>query len=152
MNLLKQAYKSFMRGPVYIIMFGLVFFGIGSGLTYRQIKFKSQGIQIQGEVISLSPNCDSDGCSYTPIVHFKTRNGKAITFASAFSSSPPAYDEGETVTVIYSLDDPKEAIIKGEGQVFRLVFMSVGGIIIAIGVYIWGSDLGNNFLKEENRQ
>ena len=148
MDIVKRIIKSFLRGPIYLILFGLVFFGIGGGLIYRQIKFERQGVRIQGEVISLSTNCDSDGCSYSPIVYFKTRNGKAITFESDFSTSPPSYNVGEVVTVYYSPENPEEAIIKGEGNVFRIIFMSVGGIIIAIGLYIFGSNLGTSLLDE----
>ena len=137
-----------MHGPVYIIIFGLVFFGIGGGLTYRQLKFERQGVQVQGEVVSLSTNCNSDGCSYSPIVRFKAQNGQTITFESIFSSSPPSHNIGETVTVIYSLENPEEAIIKGGGQVFRIVFMIVGGIIIAIGLYVYMSNLSTSFLTE----
>ena len=39
-----------MHGPIYIILFGLVFFGIGAGLTYTQRAFERQGAQAQGEV------------------------------------------------------------------------------------------------------
>ena len=148
MAIIKQAFKSFMHGPVYLILFGLIFFGIGGALTYRQIKFERQGVVIQGEVISLSTNCDSDGCTYSPIVKFKTRNGRAITFESNFSSSPPSYNVGEVVTVIYSPETPDDVIIKGEGQVFRIVFMGVGGIIIGIGLYIFGSNFGTSLLNE----
>ena len=98
---IKQIYKSFVQGPIYIVLFGLIFFGIGGGLTYKQYLSEQQGGRAQGEVVGLITSCDDEGCSYIPQVRFKTQSGESISFASAYSSSPPAYDVGETVTVIY---------------------------------------------------
>mgnify|MGYP006910699557 CR=1 FL=1 len=39
-----------MHGPIYVIIFGTIFFGIGGGLTYRQYAFTQQTTQAQGEV------------------------------------------------------------------------------------------------------
>lgn len=142
MTILQRVFKSFTNGPVYLILFGLVFFGIGAGLTYHQLQLGHQGVEVSGQVVSLSTNCDSDGCSYSPIVRFTTRNGQTITFESKFSSSPPSYDVGEVVTVIYATENSENAIIKGEGQVLRIVFMSVGGTIMAVGFYLFGSNFG----------
>ena len=102
---------------------------------------------MQGEVVSLTESCDEDGCSYKPVVRFETENGQTVSFEGTYSSSPPAYDIGETVTVIYSITDPEEAVIKGEGQLFRVIFMIVGGVIIAIGLLVFGSNVRNSFIS-----
>ena len=148
MSLIKRFYKSFMHGPIYVIFFGLIFFGIGGGLTYRQVRFESQGAQAQGEVTGFISDCDDEGCSHSPRVRFKTQNGQTISFTSTYSSSPPAYDVGEMVTVIYAVDNPEKAIIKGEGQVLRIVFMLIGGIFIIAGLLLFGSNLRNSGLSE----
>lgn len=139
-----------MRGPIYVIIFGMIFFGIGGVLTYRQYAFKQQAIQVQGEVTGHTMgSCDEDGCSYKSVVSFETRDGKSISYTSTYSSSPPAYDVGETVTVFYSPENPEKAIIKGEGIVFRIIFMSVGGIIILFGLGFFALNLRNSFLTEK---
>ena len=148
MGVIKQIIKSFLNGPVYLIVFGLIFFGIGAGLTYKQINLERDGSQAPGEVISLVTNCDDDGCAYAPIVSFKTREGKTITFESTYSSNPPAYDIGEKVTVIYALDAPDKAVIKGSGLVFRLVFMIVGGLIAGVGLGMFSTSVVKSFIKE----
>jgi len=145
MNYFKKLFKALMGGPIYLILFGLIFFGIGAGLTYRQRALEGQEGQIQGEVINLTQSCDEDGCSYKPVVRFETENGQTVSFEGTYSSSPPAYDIGESVTVIYSLSNPEKAVIKGEGQLFRVIFMIVGGLIIAIGLLIFGSNVKNSF-------
>ena len=89
-------------------------------------------------------NCNDDGCSYSPVVRFTTQAGESVSFESTYSSSPPAYDIGESVTVIYSLEKSDKAVIKGQGQVFRIIFMSVGGVVIAFGLAIFSSNIKNS--------
>jgi hypothetical protein len=57
------------------------------------------------------------------------------TYYSTYYSGPPAYAVGQSVTVIYDPQNPGDASIKGEGNVFRIIFMTVGGIIMSIGIY-----------------
>jgi len=146
MSLIKRIYKSLMRGPIYILLFGLIFYGIGFGLGYKQYSLERQGLQVQGEVVSFVQKCNDDGCSYAPIVRFQTQDGRSVSYESYFSSSPPAYDVGESVQVFYSPENPEKAAIKGEGQVFRIVFMLVGGVIIIFGLGMFGSNVKNSYL------
>jgi hypothetical protein len=149
MDTINRIYKAFMHGPIYVVAFGMIFFGIGGGLSYRQYAFEQKGIQAQGEVTGHTMgSCDDDGCSYKSVVSFKTQEGKSVSFSSFYSSSPPAYDAGEKVTVFYTPENPEDAIIKGEGKVFRIVFMSVGGVIILFGLSIFTSNLKKNFSAE----
>jgi hypothetical protein len=141
MSFIKKLFKAFMTGPVYLVIFGLIFYGIGAGLTYRQRTFERQGVQAQGEVISLAQHCDDDGCTYSPVVRFKTQSGQTISFESTYSSSPPSHNVGDVVRVIYSRDNPEKAVIYGEGQVFRIIFMIVGGIVIIFGLGIFASNV-----------
>ena len=134
MNWFQRVLTSFLHGPIYIILFGFVFFAIGAGLTYHQFSLQREGAQAQGEVIGLSDICDDEGCTYAPVVRFQVPGGSTVTFESNNSSSPPAYDIGEKVTVLYPTDKPGKAIIKGEGLAFRIIFMSIGGIIMLAGL------------------
>ena len=148
MSLLKRLSTSFLHGPIYFVLFGLIFFGIGGGLTLHQRTFERQGAQAEGQVVSLSSRCDDDGCSYSPVVRFETQTGRAITFETTYSSNPPAYDVGERVTVVYSLENPEKAVIKGQGQLFRIIFMAVGGVIIAVGMGLFFSNIRDSFLDK----
>ncbi len=142
----KRFSDSLMGGPLYLILFGLVFFGIGAGLTYHQRAMEGQGVQAQGKVINLTENCDEDGCTYKPVVRFETQDGKSISFQGTYSSSPPSYQIGETVTVNYAFEEPENAVIAGEGQLFRIIFMIVGGVVITIGFLLFGSNLRDSFI------
>ena len=75
----------------------------------------------------------------------RSRDGRTVTFESNNSSSPPAYDIGEKVTVIYPTDKPEKAIIKGEGVAFRIIFTSIGAIIILFGLVMFGKNLKDSY-------
>ena len=149
MTFVKRIIQSFLRGPIFVILFGMVFFGIGGGLTYRQMVIQQNSIQVLGEVVAYSPSCDDEGCTYHSVVSYQTREGTPITYMSTFSSSPPAHEIGETVTVFYSPEDPEDALIKGEGIVFRIVFMVVGGVVILAGFIFFSSNIRHTLLSEE---
>lgn len=134
MTAIKQIYRAFIAGPIYIILFGLIFFGIGFGLSYRQYALARDGAEANGVVTGLSQNCDTDGCTYTPVIRFTTQSGETISVQSIYSSSPPAYQSGDKVTVVYPLDAPEKADIKDAGKWFRIIFMIVGGVIILPGL------------------
>jgi len=142
MRIIKQIYRSLIQGPIYIIIFGLIFFGIGAKLTLNQVLLENDGGQVQGEVISLTTRCDDDGCSYAPVVRFELQNGKTITFESAYSSNPPSYDIGERVTVLYPQEAPERAEIKGGGKVLRIAFTIIGGIIISVALVMFYRNMG----------
>lgn len=125
-----------LTGPAIFMLFGLVFFAIGTGMTMRQRTLEGQGIEAPGVVVGLQENYDSDGSTYTPVVQFQTSSGQSIKFASSYSSSPPAYYVGESVMVVYPPDNPEKAIIKGDGQILHIIFMLLGGIVAAIGFYL----------------
>jgi hypothetical protein len=141
MKVIKRAWKAFLMGPVFFIPFGLIFFGIGAGLSYKYFTLFLHGEQTPGRVVSLAESCDDDGCSYAPVVTFDTGNGATSTYYSTYYSGPPAYDVGQSVTVIFDPQNPEDSSIKGEGNVFRIIFMSVGGIIISIGIYLFMRNL-----------
>lgn len=143
MNIFQRAWKSFLMGPVFFIPFGLIFFGIGAGLSYKYFLLQLHGEEAPGRVVSLSENCDDDGCAYAPVVTFDTRDESTATYYSTYYSGPPAYDVGESVIVIFDPQNTGDASIKGEGNVFRIIFMSVGGIIMSIGIYWFMRNLIN---------
>lgn len=137
-----------MGGPVFLFFIGFIFFGIGAGLTYHQLIFRQDALQVPGIVISLSENCDDDGCAYSPVVRFMTLEGETAFYHSSFGSYPPQYDVGETVAIFYKSANPEKAIIAGEGSILRFIFMGVGGVIILAGLIFFAANLKNSYLIE----
>ena len=134
--------------PIILTLSGLLFFAIGAGLTMRQRSLEKQGMEAPGVVVALQENYDSDGSTYKPVVQFQTSGGQTIEFTSSYSSSPPAYEIGESVTVVYNPEDPSKAVIKGEGQILHIIFMLVGGIDTTIGFTLLIVNLRNRMVSE----
>ena len=133
---MKFIFNRQLLGSLVFLLFGLLSFAIGSGMTIRQRTLERQGVETQGVVIDLQEHTDSDGSAYAPVVRFKTADGYTVEFVSNYSSNPPAHEVGQLVTVVYSPSDPSEAVIKGEGQVVHIVFMLAGGVFAAVGFYL----------------
>ena len=148
MNLFQRIKKSLLGIPIILFLIGLIFFGIGAGLTYHQLIFQQDALQTTGEVVNLSESCDDDGCTFNPVVLFTTQEGEAVYYTSNFSSNPPAYDIGEAVAIFYKSENPEKAIIAGEGDILSTIFMSVGGIVILAGLIFFGVNLKNSYLIE----
>jgi hypothetical protein len=147
---MSRLFNKQLLGPLIFMLFGFLFFAIGSGMTIRQRTLESRGIETSGTVIGLQENCDSDGCTYAPEVQFTITNGQTVHFVSSYSSSPPAYDVGENVTVVYPPDNPTDAIIKGDGQFLHIIFMLIGGVIAFIGSFIIASTLRDLAVTDVN--
>jgi hypothetical protein len=148
MKFINRIWTAFRQGPIFVIAFGLIFFGIGAGMTYQQWLLRQQALEVPGTVISLSESCDDDGCTYRPNVRFTTQSGQTEIYNSSFGSSPPAYKVGETVTIFYRPDNPQKATIKGEGAVLRFVFAGIGGGIIIFGLAFFANNIKNSYLEE----
>lgn len=149
MKCFQRVKQSLSGAPLILFWVGLVFFGVGSGLTYHQFMFKMDALQASGEVTSLSESCDDDGCYYYPVVRFSTHTGESVSYQSSFGSYPPEYEVGEAVAIFYKPESPEKAIIAGEGGILRIVFMGIGGIILLAGMIFFGVNLYHSYLIEE---
>ena len=149
MKFINRIWKDFRQGPIFVIAFGLIFFGIGAGMTYQQWMLRQEAVQVPGTVISLDESCDDEGCTYRPNVRFTTQDGQTQFYNSMFGSYPPAYKVGEQVIIFYQPDNPEKATIQGEGGVFRLIFTGVGGAIIVFGLVFFSKNIQNSYLEQD---
>ena len=145
---MKKVFNSFMGSPMIAILIGLVLFGLGVGLTYKQCQLKQEGLQARGEVIRLAESCDDDGCRYRPIVEFVAQDRQTITFSSSYSTDPPAFQVGEIVTLYYRPDNPQDTLIEGEGGLFRFIVMSAGVGAVVVGFVLFARKLKQSFMAE----
>lgn len=133
---MKSIFNKQLTVPFFFLLFGLLFFATGSGLTYRQRSLESRGLEAVGVVVGLAESQGSDGSTYAPVVRFKTSSGQSVEFTSSYYSSPPDYEVGQSVNVAYPTETPEKAVIKGDGQLLHSIFMLVGGVIVTIGSYL----------------
>lgn len=133
---MKTIFNNLPAWPTFLLLFGLFFFTIGSGMTYQQKVMERQGVEAPGVVVGLYESDDSDGSTYAPVVQFRTTSGQSVEFVTSYYSSPPAYDVGQSVIVVYPPEEPGNAVIKGDGQLFHIIFMLAGGTVAAVGSYL----------------
>lgn len=120
---------------VIVFASGLVFIGLAGWFYLREYNLERSGYSAQGIVVDMVESTGGDGTSYAPIVRFTTHSGRALEFQSGCYTYPPAYEVGQTVTVLYPADDSSKAILKGESNLLILIFAILGGIELLVGTF-----------------
>ena len=60
---MKFIFNRQLLGSLVFLLFGLLSFAIGSGMTIRQRTLERQGVETQGVVIDLQEHTDSASCT-----------------------------------------------------------------------------------------
>ncbi len=114
--------------------------GVWSGLW--TVLFLGSAERVDGKVIEMTqrpgpsqgPTGVRSSSTWYPTVTFRV-DGKAYTFRSSTSSSPPRYSVGDTVEVAYAPDNPGDARIASfeSSYLAPLVFGGLGLLFTPIG-------------------
>lgn len=114
---------------------GLILLGVAAWMWWDTTKFVEQSREAEGKVVDLETHGSSGERYYHPVVEFATPEGERYRFVSSFGSRPPAYDVGETVTVLYPQGSPREAKIKSFGSLWlgTTIAAGIGAIFLIIG-------------------
>ncbi|MDQ3917554.1 MAG: DUF3592 domain-containing protein [Acidobacteriota bacterium] len=130
----------------YITMpLGLLFIVVSVVVGFYEDAAIKRGTIVEGTVIRNVYRSGSKGGSYTPEVSFRTRQGREVRFMPSFSSSPPTYDVGEKLRVVYQGDGQSPRILSF-GARFGLAwsFMAAGVALVIVAV---GFRFGNDFVN-----
>jgi hypothetical protein len=125
-------------GIVFPLVGGLLF-AIGLFLFIRTRIFLGKAQEVQGTVIEMIWSSSSDGGGgYSPKYQFRTISGQMITVQDSLSSSPPMFQVGQTIDVLYDPENPQDARIK---KFWSLYFVSIllcgmGFIFGGIGIVL----------------
>ncbi|WP_418133117.1 DUF3592 domain-containing protein [Variovorax sp. 375MFSha3.1] len=95
---------------------GLVLCAVAWLLHHNTATFIASAGRTQGEVMRLlhvESSKRNESGTWKPLVRFKAPSGEIIEFAPSSSSSPPAYEVGETVDVFFDPNDPQDAMLDG---------------------------------------
>lgn len=95
---------------------GLVLCAVAWLLHHNTATFIASASRTQGEVMRLlhvESSKRNESGTWKPLVRFKAPSGEIIEFAPSSSSSPPAYEVGETVDVFFDPNDPQDAMLDG---------------------------------------
>jgi len=95
---------------------GLVLCAVAWLLHHNTASFIASASRTQGEVMRLlyvESSKRNESGTWKPLVRFKAPSGEIVEFAPSSSSSPPAYEVGETVDVFFDPNDPQDAMLDG---------------------------------------
>lgn len=131
-------------------VFGLVGLGllVGATISYLSARdFTTHSMSTTGIVrtFNRSVSRSSKGgtsVTYAPVVEYTAADGQPYTFTSSLSSSPPAYQEGQAVPVLYDPALPTKAEINDFMSMYFVtlilgfmgtIFATIGGCVLFIG-------------------
>jgi len=117
------------------LIVGVVLLFVSLLLFKKTVDFIKKGEKAKATVIKLNPFESDDGTSYTPIFSFTSAAKQEYTFMHPFSSDPPSFAIGDTVTVVYDRADPKSAKILSYPSAFiwPIVILIVALALIVLG-------------------
>ena len=119
---------------------GYIFFVVGFGLllacgalTWKTDQYIRASERVPGLVTSLQGF--SDGY-FSPVVRFRTRDGREMMFTAQWRSRPADFKVGEAVEVLYPPDRPGEASIGSLWQQrgVSIILGILGGTFLIFGM------------------
>ena len=106
---------------------------------FYTMHFVQAAVRAEGMVTEMVSETGKDGDkSYAPTFRFHDASGAEYTVSSRMYQSPPEFQVGEAVKILYLPNNPKNARIDGFWQVWGLpVIMGMsGGLTLLIGVMV----------------
>lgn len=95
-------------GGFIMLGLGLLSLAITIGFGGSVLWFRTHALQTHGTVIAEVLTPYADGNMYCPTIRYTTREGQTLEHDSDICAWPPAYEEGQQVTVYYDRTNPKD--------------------------------------------
>ncbi|WP_422858083.1 DUF3592 domain-containing protein [Flagellimonas sp. S174] len=134
------------KSSMWILLYSF-FFALGCFLMYSAyLQYQKtellleKGIRTTATVTQLLRTSSSDSNTYAPVFEFKDRQKNTHSYTSKISSSPPAYDVGEKVKIVYSPKDKQNVKTISFWGLYRgmvILAMVASPLLIIGGSYLW---------------
>lgn len=132
----------------YIMLpIGLLLVVISLGIGSYEHRAITRGTITEGTVVGNFRRAKRGKGGYTPEIKFQTRQGRDVVFMPSVASSPPMYDVGERVRVVYQGDGEDARILSFGlrfGLAWSLLCAGVALVVIALG-FRFGNDFVNSY-------
>ncbi len=119
---------------------GIIFLILSFIVFRNSLSLIKNGYKATAIVIDLQNILSNNTSDLTPIFKFTTTTGQEIIFKGFGASSPPAFNIGEKVNIIYNPDNPNEAKVLTYFGVFGLTIiltaLSIPMIVISAGYFL----------------
>jgi hypothetical protein len=115
----------------------------GALMDYNStVSFLEDAVSVEGTVVALQESRSDGSATYKPVVAFVDGNGQTVEYISSVGSSPPSYDVGEIVEILYSPKNSQDAIINSFfelwGSVVIMTTMGVPFALVGAGIFLIG--------------
>ena len=122
-----------------LLVAGVIIMAFGVDHLIRSIHQQNSWLHAEGTVVRFEGRTSSarHGGTWAPVFQFTTPDdGQLHTVTSRIASSPPAYSVGESVRVLYSAENPQDAIINSFFQLYLtpLFLIFFGFVWAGIGI------------------
>lgn len=132
--LIEQHDRSLKRwAPLHLLICAGMIYG-GWYLHQSQTAFERQALKAEGEVVRMIAERSDDSTVYYPLISYVTMFGVTIQFKDSVGSSPPSFQQGNKVDVLYVADDPRGAIVDRGwlNQAPGIGLMVLGGLFLIL--------------------
>lgn len=126
-----------------LTVFGLLIVGFllaGFAFWYKAKRFIGRSKKANGVVIKIKKvPFEGRGDTFSPVVRFKTHDGRALSFTDPLCKYPAEFEVGEHTEVLYDPQDPHSArAVKNISDLFLLakMFGVAGAALLAAGVVV----------------
>jgi hypothetical protein len=99
-----------------------ILLGIGIYQAVDIARLESVALRAPGEVVRLkgaSSSGSGHGYTYHAIIRYRTDKNVTVEFKDSVGSNPPSYRPGDTVTVLYLADNPRNGAIVDRGGLWN---------------------------------
>lgn len=122
---------------IFVLIFGGIgacLLGIAALMYFNEQSFLDRAEHATGTVVDLDR---SDG-AFCPVIDFTTRDGQQVRYFGNVCTSPPAYDLGDQVELLYDPENIKNVQMNGfwSQYVGEVVLGAIGLPFLLIG--LWG--------------
>lgn len=110
----------------FVLIFGglgALLLAIAALLYFREQAFLSSAETATGTVSDFDISSSDDSTTYCPVIEFRTKRGENVRYFGNVCSSPPSYDIGQKVEVIYDPENIKHVQMNGFWSKYVGVFV-----------------------------
>lgn len=128
------------------ILFYFVLLALGSVLGYlswsqyqKSQTLLTKGMRTKANVVAYETSRGENSTLYAPVFEYKDRSQEVITFTSSVKSSPPAYDLGQQVNIVYNTSNPQDVKIVSFWGLYAasvILLMIASPLLILGGSYL----------------
>jgi hypothetical protein len=123
----------------WLLVGGLSAIAVGAGFAAYTGIFLLRSVATKGTIVRLEPVPDEEngGVNYAPVFSFRSEDGQIHTIQSGVASSPPGFDEGDVVRVLYVKSNPDSAKIDSFLQLWSVATICCGlGLLFGVPGYL----------------